>query len=202
MSRDSFEEDNSSRLRQRLWGAAVLIAIAVIVLPLLLDGAGSESQFRRVERLREEPPAILDIDGTRSIQVVPEMRTVEEIVELTENVDEAVVTGTQTSTVPNTPPSSTAGVEREISEEPPTSPQPSLTAWVVQAASFVEEVDALSLRDRLRSAGFASFVRDRDASTDPFRVLVGPMIKQESAEKARKSVAALLQNNPLIMSYP
>lgn len=52
-------EQAAARLRQRLWGATVLIALAVIVLPLLLDGSGSESQFRRVERLREEPPRIV-----------------------------------------------------------------------------------------------------------------------------------------------
>ena len=53
------ERAAAARLRQRLWGAAVLIALAVLVLPLLLDGAGSESRFRRVEKLREEPPRIL-----------------------------------------------------------------------------------------------------------------------------------------------
>jgi len=50
----------AARFRQRLLGASVLIAIAVIVLPLLLDGSGSESQFRRVEKLRDEPPRIID----------------------------------------------------------------------------------------------------------------------------------------------
>ncbi|MFK7995951.1 MAG: SPOR domain-containing protein [Granulosicoccus sp.] len=198
MSPDSFEEDNSSQLRQRLWGAAVLIAIAVIVLPLLLDGAGSESQFRRVERLREEPPAIVNSDGTRSIQVVPEMRSIQDIAEpavivrqLTENNEQDVAVDDDA-----------IRAEGEVRENLSTATKPPLTAWVVQAAAFIAETDALLLRDQLRRAGFASFVRDRDVSTDPFRVMVGPMIKQESAEKARKSVAELLQNDPVIMSYP
>jgi len=72
----------------------------------------------------------------------------------------------------------------------------------VQAAAFTHESDAVQVRDQLRRAGFASFVRDREASTDPFRVLVGPMIKQRSAEKARRQVANLLQNEPVILEYP
>ena len=60
---DPGRERDAARLRQRLWGAAVLIALAVLVLPLLLDGAGSESRFRRVEKLREEPPRIVRPDA-------------------------------------------------------------------------------------------------------------------------------------------
>jgi len=190
MSRDSFEEDNSSRLRQRLWGAAVLIAIAVIVLPLLLDGAGSESQFRRVERLREEPPAIVASDGTRSVQSVPEMRSIPQIVAPAEIVERVINTRTSNATSDDAVTSDAVKAERVLRENLSSTAQPALTAWVVQAAAFVSELDAIALRDRLRSEGFASFVRDRDASTDPFRVLVGPMIKQR-APKRRERVSQI-----------
>lgn len=172
------EPGAANRLRQRLWGAAVLIAIAVIVLPLLLDGAGSESQFRRVEQLREEPPAKELQLPTRSLTQPPSqpVREVKEVPEEEKALEE----------------------KRETSD----TPHLALTAWVVQAGAFVAEKDALAVRDQLRRAGFASFVRDRDADSDPFRVLVGPMIREQSAEKARKSVAELLQNDPIIMSYP
>lgn len=64
---DSLQEQKSVRLRQRLWGAALLIALLVIFLPLLLDGSGSESQYRRVESLRAEPPRIFDSNGELEI---------------------------------------------------------------------------------------------------------------------------------------
>jgi len=174
------EVGTENRLRQRLWGAVVLIAIAVIVLPLLLDGAGSESQFRRVEQLREAPQ-------------VPEQRS----------PDRALA--------PQLAPANPAQVRAPESQAEPEAqslpaevalPAPALTAWVVQAAAFTQENDARALRDQLRSAGYASFVGDRDAESDSFRVLVGPMIRKQTAEKARKSVAALLNNDPIIMSYP
>lgn len=74
MSMDSFDDEGDGNFRQRLWGAAVFIAVMVIVLPLILDGAGSESQFRRVEKLRQEPPRIVDQEGNRTVQQIPEMR--------------------------------------------------------------------------------------------------------------------------------
>ena len=234
MRGDSFEEDNSARLRRRLWGAAVLIAIAVIVLPLLLDGAGSESQFRRVERLREEPATIVDSRGNRTVQTVPETPETPDALETTELPDTPEVLETtelsDTLKLPERPEiiivseedmesemesdiesdiesniesdvieQMTVSDEREDLSPPRQSP---LSAWVVRVEDYVDEQAALELRDRLRRAGFASFVMDRDASTDPFSVLVGPMIRQETAEKALSEVAALLQNSPVIMSYP
>lgn len=53
----------ANSLKRQLLGAAVLLALAAIFLPLLLDGSGSESRFRRVENVREYPPRIIGADG-------------------------------------------------------------------------------------------------------------------------------------------
>lgn len=196
MGTDSFkEEDQPSHFRQRLWGAAVLIAVAVIVLPLLLDGAGSESQFRRVERLREEPPRIIDPSGASTLQIVPEMRAVGE-----GNVSTA---GKLDIKIGEDDPPDYMKAEKEIREtlrqNRNTAP---LTAWVVQAGSFRDENNAIAVRDRLRRAGYASFVRDQELPTDPYRVLVGPMIRETVAKAARDQVIALLGRNAIVLSYP
>ncbi len=194
MSRDPIQEDDSSQVRKRLWGAAVLIAIAVIILPLLLDGGGSESQFRRVESLRQEPPAIVDTDGTRTVQEVPEMRPILENPTASELLERVLGSDESEMDLPDQ--------LKRGAEAAPGSRQVVLSAWVVQAGAFREEGDALLVRDQLRQAGFASFVRDRELDTDPFRVLVGPMIKKETAEVARDRVGALLQTDALVTTYP
>lgn len=195
MATDSFDEDDSSHFRQRLWGAAVLIAVAVIVLPILLDGAGSESQFRRVERLREEPPRIVDPSQTSTLQVVPEMRAVGK-----GNVSTA---GKLDIKIGEDDPPDYMKAEKEVREtlrqNRNTAP---LTAWVVQAGSFRDESNAMAVRDRLRRAGFASFVRDRELPTDLYRVLVGPMIRESGANAARDKVVALLGRDAFVLSYP
>lgn len=64
---DAISPANS--LKRRLLGAAVLLALGVIVLPLLLDGSGTESRFRRVETVREYPPKIIGADGQPELQI-------------------------------------------------------------------------------------------------------------------------------------
>ena len=178
------EAGTANRTRQRLWGAAVLIAIAIIVLPFLLDGAGSESQYGRVEQLRQAPPLVEQQLPSRDVE--PTLSRAKPDVQAQSDKQAELE----------------AQKEREARKETVGIPLPELTAWVVQAAAFAEEKDALAVRDQLRRAGFASFVRDRELTSDPFRVLVGPMIRQQRAEQTRKSVADLLQNDPIVMNYP
>lgn len=199
----SFDDDKEGTFRQRLWGAAVFIAAMVIVLPLLLDGSGSESQFRRVEKLRQEPPRIIDAQGNSQVQPIPDVRS----------IGDGGITAADPTRIPDDfkpdikvgedDPPDYMKAEREVREalEQNRSSAP-LTAWVVQAGSFNQQANAVAVRDRLRRGGFASFVRDRESNSDPYRVLVGPMISKESAEQARERVVQLLGRDAMVMSYP
>ena len=166
-------DTSGHRLRQRLWGAAVLIALAVIVLPLLLDGSGSESHFRNLDAMREAPPPRTE----RPAMDEPAPSTAE-----------------------------SAAIEPSLGAARPNSDAPS--AWVVQAGSFRDEVNAVALRDRLRSNGFASFVNQPDGAgtgtdfTEVYRVNVGPMISRERADVARRRVDELLGRESFIDRYP
>jgi len=184
MSSDSFDDDDQTRFRQRIWGAIVLFAIAIIVLPLLLDGAGSESQFRRVERLREAPTSHREDAPTAEIVTAPEKAAE------TPDIVAPVTLPEQTS---------------------------SLKAWVVEAGRFSAQTDAIELRNRLRQAGYASFVRQGArssttplnsseradaASPEPFDVLVGPMIKEVKALQVSQRIARLLNTDATVSRYP
>ena len=61
-SADSMDSASNS-LKRKLLGAGILLALSAILLPLLLDGSGSESHFRRVENLRQQPPRVIGADG-------------------------------------------------------------------------------------------------------------------------------------------
>ena len=191
-SRDDGARD--ARLRQRLWGAAVLIAVLVIVLPLLLDGAGSESQFRRVERLREEPPVVIGGDG-------------------------AAATGVGATADGADAPGERAAPDIRIGEDDPPdymldgarragprAPDPGAapTAWVVQAGSFAEEANAIAVRDRLRRAGHPSFVGAVEGAGGRavYRVRVGPTIERDRAEGIRAAVEGLLGREAIVTGYP
>ena len=170
---DPGRERDAARLRQRLWGAAVLIALAVLVLPLLLDGAGSESRFRRVEKLREEPPRIVRPDAPEGD--VP---------------GDGASAGAPGGDVPDGP-APGGGVD-----EPP-------RAWVVQAGSFRDRENALAVLDRLRRAGHASFVSDVERAGETwYRVQAGPIADETGAGRLREQVAALLGREAIVIPYP
>lgn len=194
MATDLDDEQQSLKLRQRLWGAAVLIAIAVIVLPLILDGAGSESQFRRVERLREEPPRVIDEDGNSERVTIPDMR-VSDITERTPGKLDIRIGE-------DDPPDYMKDEETIRDTLRQRKPSEPLSAWVVQAGSYREEVNAVAVRDRLRRAGYPSFVTESDSGGVVFRVQVGPMIDQGRAEYTRDKVEKLLGRGAIVMSYP
>lgn len=78
----------ANSLKRRLLGAAVLLALAAIFLPLLLDGSGSESRFRRVENVREYPPKIIGADG-RMESIEPQIKS-EPAVAAARNVENPV----------------------------------------------------------------------------------------------------------------
>lgn len=232
MSTDSYEGEDESEgsFRQRLWGAAVFIALMVIFLPLLLDGAGSESQFRRVEKLRQEPPSILDKNGRRStpsivesepgpaiepapikreapeapiesvepiVSASPERETLESILEAVEaRKPNSIHIGEEDSPGYMAPEASLTTAAPTLATGKP------LTAWVVQTGSFQVYENAQIMRDELRGAGFASFVKDKDTDKGLYRVLVGPMISRQSASNARKKVKNLLQREALVLTYP
>ncbi|MFK7892920.1 MAG: SPOR domain-containing protein [Granulosicoccus sp.] len=278
MSADPFDPRVSASGRQRLWGAAVLFAIGVITLPFLLDGSGSESEnkFRRVEKLREEPPIVVDRDGVSTTLPIPESdqsgvsfdsllgedsdavdaddasgllspsnasdamvstattqneadgsgsvagaaglagvaagklaavrdsaaAVVDSAVNASDSLSEEVdsTLGAQSDVIDTADSQIAARLDQQAGEAGVS--EQALTAWVVLAGAFVSQVDALGVRDRLRQAGFAAFVRDREASDELFRVLVGPMIKEDAALDALEEVAALLDSNATVLSYP
>ncbi len=224
MSADQLEELRAQKLRQRLWGATIIIALAVIFLPLLLDGSGSESQFRRVERLREEPPRVINIDGSRETVTVPLSNTSKEDSwwqrmkrRFSENppgtgpvrrtTDQSLVdsddslpasqSATRRPVVDNT----VTPVAVETESTAPVLDNNSFKAWVVQAGSFRDEANAMAVRDRLRRAGYPSFVTLSNDGT-VFRVRVGPMIDKDQAGTVRDDVISLLGRDALVMPYP
>ena len=178
----------AARLRRRLWGAAVLIALGVIALPLLLDGSGSESRFRRVERLREEPPRSVPAANAETERPAASER---------EGVaSDGVLRGggaTDARASDALPPRAPAAIGADgATAAPDRSPPPSADAarsrpdvangregaadadrierggddtsvWLVQAGSFGESARAVGVRDRLREAGYPAFVEETRA---------------------------------------
>ena len=197
-------------LKERLVGAAVIVIVAVIFIPMLLDNAENrdvvitetnippkpetipeppeENEFSsRIVPLQQEVPATGSINTESEPVPAPEPAPDEKIPEPV--VSEQTTAG-QTST--------TAGVKNE---EPATNV--GLSAWVVQLGSFSSHENAESLNKKLRDAGFRSFVEPlKQKNTVSYRVRVGPELKRSDAEAINAKLKKTMQLEGIVVQYP
>ncbi|MBD3618391.1 MAG: SPOR domain-containing protein [Chromatiales bacterium] len=167
-------------IKQRLVGLAVLIALAAIFLPMLLDGSGREGHVRVDMDIPPEPlfPAP---------ERLPERPTAPEPVERSLPAEApAPVQASEPAPAP-------AETARPRPAEPVARATPSAPAergeavteegWVVQVGSFSEEGRAQTLRKSLREKGFEAFVEPfSSGEIHVYRVKVGPPAARADAE--------------------
>lgn len=177
-------------LKQRMVGALVLVALAVIFLPMLLS---REDEMRRVV---VDAPAMPQAPATAEIIVQPaEVVEPEELPQEPIPVDEV---DPQIVEVPEQPKPTSPPVAEPSKPEPvkteqaatsaPTKPDNRLDAnnlpisWSVQLASLSSRAGAENLQKTLRSQGYNAYIRTFDGMN---RVFVGPLIERAEAERLR-----------------
>lgn len=180
-------------LKQRMVGALVLVALAVIFLPMLLS---RENEMRRVvvdapPMPQASAPAEIIVEPAEVIEpeaLPQEPVPVEESQAQTVEAPEVPESPVQTP-VPVAPPSQSAPAKPE---QPvvtaPAQPQGRLDAnnlpisWSVQLASLSSRSGAENLQKTLRSQGYNAYIRTFDGMN---RVFVGPLIERAEAERLR-----------------
>jgi DedD protein len=189
-------------LKQRLVGAIVLVSLAVIFIPIILEGPDDEWTPR--SHSIPEPP---QMDYRASMQLPLPTDTVEPAAARAVPADEPDATEpVQTVSTPPAPaaaepepgpapqPEPVAVAKPETVAKPaaakaaPASDPAALPAgWYAQVGSFSQKMNASGLRDRLKSAGYDARLQ---ATGSSYRVLVGPVKTRVLAEKQRDQLLA------------
>lgn len=184
-------------VRQRLVGAVVLVALGVIFLPVLFDGAGRDfvnengpvmPPAPRFEPAVALPPPIdAELAAPREAQPA----------------SPAAVAARRESTVTALPDSD---ARPDPAQQPPRAeapPRPAALAWVVQIGSFAEEANALAERDRLREAGYSAFVEPYAVEDRTFyRVKVGPELRRQDAEALAAKIESQERVKGIVVTHP
>ena len=167
------------RLKQRLVGAMVLVALAVIFVPMLLDVTPEPDPLDIEAHLPEDDEA-----GFRS-GIVPLDEPATPI------LDEAARMGEE----------SIAGGRSEAGEEAPVAAVPppvdaadgggdAPPVWAVQVGSFSRRENAFVLQNRLLVEGHAAFTESAKGEEGEItRVLVGPEPEHERAQSIAHTLA-------------
>lgn len=174
------------KLKQRLVGAIVLISLAIIFIPVILEGP-DDDWTPRVQEI-PVPPQIeyqAEVDlvvPEESPAPVPEVTTAAEL-----PVPEAPATAAAPPPVEDPVP-----VKAEpVAKQPAPKPKPAVPAgsWVIQVGSFSQQLNASGLRDRLQKTGYNSRLQEISAGNGKaWRVLVGPFETRAAAEKQRDRI--------------
>jgi len=172
----------NERVRYRVTGSIFLIALAVIFIPMLFDGAGAP--LRKTPVMTAQSPAR---SAPSFADVVPASDVVKRVEALREEVDEqgfAADTGTRFGEPVLVPPDEDTRV------------------WAVQAASFASRDNASQFRDDLRAAGFEAFistVKRGDGDAVMYRVAVGPLLSSVDAQTIQAAVAQRFNTSPTVV---
>lgn len=187
----------NEKLKQRLVGAVVLVSLAIIFIPMLLDGGERSSMPMFGSNIPAKPDYAfepLDIP----LQPVPPV------------AEERPVLIDKPEPLPQpTPPEEKAQPKPAPAVAAAKKPAPAATvaegeqsAWVVQVGSFSQSSNALALRDKLRGKGFTAFVEKVKAEGNTvYRVRIGPELKRQNAEKQLQRLQREMQLKGIVMGH-
>ena len=194
-------------LKQRLIGAAVIIALAVIFVPMILDGSGRQESVALNMEVPPEPTFTFDSDlpDAKKLDELepikkPNKPVEKEITEI-EPVPDPELDSSPEPKVENTPAETTETVPVKT-EEPVVAEEkvavatenhiktnPALSAWAVQVAAFGQKDKALALQEKLLASNLPAFTEQSGKGNKViYRVKVGPELKRENADKLRDKI--------------
>ncbi|MGN8124915.1 SPOR domain-containing protein [Pseudomonas sp. 22082] len=191
--------------KQRMVGALVLVALAVIFLPMLFSRQDEQRQVTVEAPTAPQAPAVAQIQMETVAVPEPQVLPQEPVPSDDEVAEQAVPTAPIASAAPAQAP---APVAKPVAPAPapvakpttaPAQPIAALSAkpdttqsrvdanglsvsWSVQLASLSSRASAESLQKTLRSQGYNAYIRSADGKN---RVFVGPLIERAEADRLR-----------------
>ena len=184
-------------LRQRIVGALVLVALAVIFLPMLFS---REDELQRVvvdAPVMPQPSAMpsveLDPVSVPQVQDYPQEPVPGPGLEAQAPVVESpavAVADPVTKSVTAAPVVPTPVSRLDANNLP--------VSWSVQLASLSNRASAESLQQTLRGKGYNAYIRNVDGMN---RVFVGPVIERAEADRLRDQLTRLQKLNGFVVRF-
>lgn len=170
-----------ARLKQRLVGACILTSVAVIVLPMLMDGS-TEDRTRVMASIPEAP----DIDVKKL--------SVKDLRLKMERMERASATQLPLEVVDESTYAAGADFTLDKNSLP--------VSWSLQLGSFRNRVNAIKLRARLRDAEHRSYILyEKTSEGETYRVFVGPMVKKSALQALQGKIETSLKLKGQIVRY-
>lgn len=178
------------RVKQRLVGAVILVALGVIFIPMLLKGP-VEGDRAGIPVEVPPPPqvrAVPDIPETDALNAPSPGQQLAERPRPDPVAKGKSAAASRPSSAPvDEPGAASADSEAAGSASAATADdaaEASTSAWAVQIGSFQDRDNARALRQELRESGFSTYIEQARYQNKPlYRVRVGPVVGRGKAEQ-------------------
>ncbi len=215
--------------KQRVIGAAVLLALGLIIVPTLLDFSRDEQADMMGVDIPPGPDAmrmeVLPLEQW-SKKLEPGIEVQQQPAaeaDAVEPVEPPAPTPDPVDVAVSAPPSETKPAVMMAPAAPPVAkpaPAPPVTkpapapapkaeavavaeGWVLQIASLTVEAKANELRDQLHKAGYPVFIeRGNSGGSVIYRVKAGPVTNRAAADELKTQVKQKTRLDGLVMQYP
>ena len=181
--------------RRRLLGFILLVIAAFILLPEFKKATqGQQERSKPQLQAWSDPPAMFDAPAQVQPQEVQRV-SLEDYDEVWSSAYEGSSDGADFIDA------AALDASQDLQSEPQTAQIPEQkvqSAFIVQAGTFKSESNARDLVETLEGMGFRSFIKTQG---EFHRVLVGPQLRRQEAEKALSSLAQRLSIKGMIKSY-
>jgi len=102
-----------------------------------------------------------------------------------------------------TPPANSADAPASTAKVVEPSPAAAGRGYAVQVSAYRTEDQALTLRNKLRAAGFTAFSERIEAESGTmYRVRIGPEADRDAADKLRAELSTKMSLNGMVVAYP
>jgi len=216
------------QLKQRLVGITVIFSLAVIFLPMLLDGSGRSPQHldvsippapeissdnqlqqrvielkKKAENLTQLKPVIVDeisdpIEKEEIVKKENDEKPTEPTVAKTEQKPQPVTE--KPPLIKKQPEQKAAPVAQK---KPQPKPQVGGLSYVIQIGSFQDKSKAYKERDRLRKSKLSAVFIERyvNKGVPSYRVRMGPFLSKKKAKVVSNKIRAKYNIKGLVMKY-
>ena len=175
------------RLKQRLLGGAVLVALVVIFVPMLIDEP-VDSKLVSDHRI---PPKPEEIEKPMPSILPPPPEASEAPPAIAEKAPLKKAPAPPPETKRNSPPKASAQTERK-----------SPTAWIIQVVSLTVKENAQKLVADLRKADMPAQMQTVTVEGKRhYRVRVGPEVNHQTAQKMAERIKREFKLKPKVLSY-
>jgi DedD protein len=194
--------------KQRLVGITVIFALAVIFLPMILDGSGIRKDTLEVVI---PPQPVVKFNPEFEQKIVELQAKVKDLPNLeSQFVDERsgnnenkIERKAETSVKKDAVPEQSESPDNETEQPEAVVAPVGGDTWVLQVGSFKDRATALSQRDKLRKSNIAAvFIEKFNIDREPvYRVRLGPFLSRDQSKIALNKIKAKYNIDGLIMKY-